>query len=228
MHVSVGITTFCHHLESIHAAQRIPRINPAHHFVRKCKIFNFSRVSWSLRRWSWAWAAPESEARMSPMMCRYADYLLEGGARMSSLTSEFKAEHQYHSPNLVMGLCFVHLFWSTVMGSQHIYWMRFKLSWQVFTSFSCTAREWKVFCLAFVSRVSFYRWVRLSLIAKHLIVAQVITSLAAQVKQCSGLAATALLAIMSLNCRLVTSDIPKCSTQTVMADQFRASTNCTA
>ena len=133
MYVSVGITTFCHHLESIHAAQRIPRINPAHHFVRKCKIFNFSRVSWSLRRWSWAWAAPESEARMSPMMCRYAEYLLEGGARMSSLTSEFKAEHQYHSLNLVMGLSWLQA--CDCWPSIRTYWCRSNLfiSWLVCT-----------------------------------------------------------------------------------------------
>ena len=127
--------------------------------------------------------------------------------------------------------------------------------------FSCTPREWKVFGLVFVSRVSFYRWVRLSPIAKHLCLQlKSPRLLAAQVKQCSGVPATALLAIMSLSCRLtretciygmrarqtfpmssvaeaadrrsmfneVTSDIPKCSTETVMADQFRASTNCTA
>ena len=127
--------------------------------------------------------------------------------------------------------------------------------------FSCTPREWKVFGLVFVSRVSFYRWVRLSPIAKHpCLQLKSPRLLAAQVKQCSGVPATALLAIMSPSCRLtretciygmrarqtfpmssvveaadrrsmfneLASDTPKCSTETVMADQFRASTNCTA
>ena len=69
--------------------------------------------------------------------------------------------------------------------------------------FSCTPREWKVFGLVFVSRVSLYRWVRLSPIAKHLCLQlKSPRLLAAQVKQCSGVPATALLAIMSLSCRL--------------------------
>ena len=127
--------------------------------------------------------------------------------------------------------------------------------------FSCTSREWKVFGLVFVSRVSFYRRVRLRPIAKDpCLQLKSPRLLAAQVKQCSVVPSTALLAIMSLSCRLtretciygmrarqtfpmssfveaadrrsmfnkVTSDILKCSTETVMADQFCTSANCIA